>query len=108
MESTPDGVEKIHAAEQAAQEKVEQAEQRARTIREEAEKESKIILQEAKESAKRDSTRILEGITTEANKIESEILKKTESGIEMMLKTAEEKKKEAVKGALKILLEEEG
>ncbi len=107
MESTQDGVEQIHAAEMAAREKIEEAEKRARDIRDQADRESKMIIQQAEESAKRESTRILEGISGEAKKLESKIHKDTDSKIEQMIAASEKKRKDAIKAAMKLLLEEE-
>ncbi len=109
MESTPDsidGVEEIHAAEKAARERIEEAEKQARIMREDADKESKSIIHEAEESAKRESTRILEGITGEASKVDRKIQNATETDITKMLEASEQRKKDAVKRAVKILLEE--
>ena len=106
MESTQDGVEQIHAAELAAREKIEEAEKQAREIREEAERESKMILQQAEDSAKLESTRLLEGISSDAKKIEGKIQSNTETTIEELIAAAEKKKKDAIKAAMKMLVEE--
>lgn len=106
MESTQDGVEQIHAAEVAAREKIEEAERRAREIREEADRESKMIVRQAEESAKRESTRLLEGISLEAGEIKGRIQGDTETRINQMIAASEKKKKDAIKLAMKLLLEE--
>jgi V/A-type H+-transporting ATPase subunit G/H len=107
MDATQDGIEQIHAAEEAARARIEEAEKRARAVREEADKESRTILQQAEENANREATRILEGVTKDSSKVEGKIQNETEAHIQSLISSAEKKKKDAVKAAMKILLEEE-
>ncbi|MHA1908570.1 MAG: hypothetical protein ACW98Y_14810 [Candidatus Thorarchaeota archaeon] len=106
MDSTQDGIEQIHAAEEAARARVEEAEKRARTLREEADKESRALLQQAEENANREATRILEGVTKDSGKLEVKIQSETESHIKDLVAAAEKKKTDAIKAAVKLLLED--
>ncbi|MHA2423600.1 MAG: hypothetical protein ACXAEF_02360 [Candidatus Thorarchaeota archaeon] len=106
MDSTQDGIEQIHAAEEAARAKIEEAEKRARSMREEADKESRTLLQQAEENGKREATRILEGVTKDSGKVEGKIQSETDSHIKDLIAAAEKKKTDAIKAAVKLLLED--
>ncbi len=106
MDSTQDGVEQIHAAEQAARARIEDAEKRARTMREEADKESRSILKKAEVNAGTKATRLLDGVSKDSSKIELEIQGDAEARIEDLIAAAEKKKKGAIVAALKMMLEE--
>ena len=106
MESTQDGVEQIHAAEESARGRIEDAEKRARAMREETEKESRKILQQAEENASREASRLLQGVTKDSSKIDGKMKGDTETHVNALIAAAEKKKRDAVKAALKLLLEE--
>ncbi|MFW9849610.1 MAG: hypothetical protein ACFFF4_10725 [Candidatus Thorarchaeota archaeon] len=106
MESTQDGIEQIHAAEEAARKRIEEAEKHARSMKDEAEKESRTILKQAEDNGNREATRLLEGVTKDSGKMEGKIQSETEAHIKDIIAEAEKKKSDAIKTAVKILLEE--
>ena len=106
MDSTQDGLEQIHAAEESARARVEDAEKRARAMREEADRESRTLLQQAEENASREASRLLEGVTKDSSKIDGKMKGDTETHVNALIAAAEKKKRDAVKAALKLLLEE--
>ncbi|MFW9805685.1 MAG: hypothetical protein ACFFFK_03025 [Candidatus Thorarchaeota archaeon] len=101
-----DEIDQIHETEMAAQKRIEDAHKKARKIRDDADEEAKTIVEVAEKDAKDSAAKMLSGIESRKDEIESSVLKETDKTIKNIQASAQKRREDAYKAVVKILLGE--